>query len=161
MNPDEPRPAETAPVDVPAGATASATPPPAVDEEQLLAAAWEARAAALCPYSGFAVGAALLDGAGRVWTGANVENASYTLGLCAERVALFYALTHGARDFRHIAVVTGAAAPTSPCGACRQLLLEFAPEATLITAIADQRMHTTVRELLPFGFDAASLGRRP
>lgn len=134
---------------------------PDADEELLIAAAWEVRGAARCEFSGFAVGAALLDDAGRVWTGANVENASYTLGLCAERVALFYALTHGARDFRRVAVVTGAAAPTSPCGACRQLLLEFAPDATLVTAVADGlRLRTTVRELLPFGFDAASLGRR-
>lgn len=131
------------------------------DTDALLAAAREVRAAAVCPHSGFAVGAALRDDEGRVWTGANVENASYTLGLCAERVALFYALTHGARGFREVAVVTGASTPTSPCGACRQLLLEFAPAATLVTAtLSGERLATTVRELLPHGFDASSLERR-
>ena len=127
-------------------------------EQELLAAAWQAREAALCTYSRFAVGAAILDGEGRVWTGANVENASYTLGMCAERVALFYALTHGARDIRSVVVVTGAAAPSSPCGACRQILFEFAADATLVTAIADgQVLRTTTRALLPHGFDASSL----
>ena len=134
---------------------------PSAAEAELLAAAWEIRGAALCPYSNFAVGAALLDSEGRVWTGANVENASYPLGLCAERVAIFYALAHGARDFKCVAVVTGAAEPTSPCGACRQILHEFAPDAVIISAIVDgSLLRTTVRELLPFGFDAASLARR-
>lgn len=132
----------------------------AEEEARLLAAATAARAAAICPHSNFAVGAALLDAAGQVWTGANVENASYTLGLCAERVALFYALTHGARDFTAIAVVTGAAEPSSPCGACRQILFEFAGDASLVTATtAGASMRTTVRALLPFGFDASSLAR--
>ena len=141
MNPDDPN-----------------TPPPDPREAELLASAWLAREAALCPFSRFAVGAAILDGEGRVWTGANVENASYTLGLCAERVALFYALTHGARDIRSIAVVTGAATPSSPCGACRQILFEFAANATLVAAIADGPvLRTTIRALLPHGFDASSL----
>lgn len=132
-----------------------------VEEARLVAAAWEARDGALCPYSNFAVGAALVDGEGRTWTGANVENASYTLGLCAERVAIFYALAHGARDFKHVVVVTGASEPTSPCGACRQILHEFAPDAVIISALADGRLlRTSVRELLPFGFDASSLARR-
>ncbi len=138
----------------------AAEPSPAAHprEAELLADAWEAREGALCPFSKFAVGAAILDGAGRVWTGANVENASYTLGLCAERVALFYALAHGARDFQHVAIVTGAATPSSPCGACRQILFEFASNATITTAVADgQLLRTSVRELLPHGFDASSL----
>jgi len=136
----------------------AAEPTPPSGEDELLAAAWEARAGALCPFSKFAVGAAILDGAGRVWTGANVENASYTLGLCAERVALFYALAHGARDFQHVAIVTAAATPSSPCGACRQILFEFASNATITTAVADgQLLRTSVRELLPHGFDASSL----
>jgi cytidine deaminase len=127
-------------------------------EAELLAAAWQAREAALARYSGFAVGAAILDGDGKVWTGANVENASYTLGLCAERVALFYALTHGARDIQCVAVATGAATPSSPCGACRQILLEFAGDATVVAAVADgELLRTTVRALLPHGFDASSL----
>jgi cytidine deaminase len=133
---------------------------PVEEEARLLAAATAARAAAICPHSHFAVGAALLDSAGTIWTGANVENASYTLGLCAERVALFYALTHGARDFVAVAVVTGAAQPSSPCGACRQVLYEFAGDASLVTATTDgASLRTTVRALLPFGFDASSLTR--
>lgn len=134
----------------------------APEEDRLLAAAAQARAAAICPHSNFAVGAALLDSAGHIWTGANVENASYTLGLCAERVALFYALTHGAREFQAVAVVTGAAHPSSPCGACRQLLYEFAGDASLVTATtAGEVLRTTVRALLPFGFDASSLSQTP
>ncbi len=145
------------PSDASPGASDAVSP----EEAALLAAAWEIRGAARCPYSNFAVGAALLDSEGRVWTGANVENASYTLGLCAERVAIFYALTHGARDFTCVAVVTGAAEPSSPCGACRQILHEFAPNAVIISAVADGRqLRTTVRELLPFGFDASSLTTR-
>lgn len=131
-------------------------------EDRLVAAAREVRRAALCTYSGFAVGCALLDGEGRVWTGANVENASYTLGLCAERVALFYALTHGARDIRRVAIVTGATTPTSPCGACRQILFEFAKDAALTLVTEDgQVLRTTLRELLPMGFDASALTPRP
>jgi cytidine deaminase len=128
------------------------------DEAALIAAAAEARGAAICPHSGFAVGCALRDDQGRVWTGANVENASYTLGLCAERVALFYALTHGAKNFTEIAVITGAAVPASPCGACRQLLYEFARDAALTLVTADgQTLRTGVAELLPLAFDASFL----
>lgn len=131
---------------------------PVDPEPRLVAAAAEARAAAICPHSRFAVGAALLDTEGRVWTGANVENASYTLGLCAERVALFYALTHGARGFTALAVVTGARAPTPPCGACRQILFEFAADAQATLVAADgQTLRTSVRELLPLAFDASFL----
>lgn len=131
---------------------------PADPDTALIAAATDARAAAICPHSNFAVGAALRDTEGRVWTGANVENASYTLGLCAERVALFYALTHGARGFTALAVVTGARTPTPPCGACRQLLFEFAGDATAtLVAAAGEPLRTTVRELLPLAFDASFL----
>lgn len=132
------------------------TPPD--DEARLIAAAAEIRGGALCTFSGFAVGCALLDDQGRVWTGANVENASYTLGLCAERVAIFHALTHGARNFTAAAIVTGAKAPTYPCGACRQILFEFARDAALILATADgQTARAAVRDLLPHGFDASDL----
>lgn len=126
-------------------------------DSSLVAAATEARGAAICPHSNFAVGAALRDTEGRVWTGANVENASYTLGLCAERVALFYALTHGARGFTALAVVTGARAPTPPCGACRQLLFEFAADATATLVADGGQLRTSVRDLLPLAFDASFL----
>jgi len=127
-------------------------------EDDLVAAAWAAREGSLCTYSKFAVGAVLEDAAGNLWTGANVENASYNLGLCAERVALYYALTHGASGFRRIAVVADAASPVPPCGACRQALFEFAPDATLsLENRAGERQHYTVRELLPRAFEAHHL----
>ena len=131
------------------------------DEAALITAATEARGAALCPHSGFAVGCALRDDAGRIWTGANVENASYTLGLCAERVALFYALTHGARRIAAAAIITGASSPASPCGACRQILFEFAPDARLVlVTTGGDLLRASVRELLPLAFDASFLTPR-
>lgn len=121
-------------------------------------AAWEIRKAAICTFSGFAVGAALRDSNGKVWTGANVENASYTLGLCAERVAIFHALTHGGRDFTHVFVATDTPTPTSPCGACRQILWEFAPHAEVVMlGSGDARTTTTVAALVPLAFDASAL----
>jgi cytidine deaminase len=133
------------------------TPKP-IDVDALVTAAWQAREAAICSYSGFAVGAALRDAQGEVWTGANVENASYTLGLCAERVAMFGALTHGGRDFTHVVVVTDTARPTTPCGACRQILIEFARDAEVIMVAREGeplRLHVT--ELMPHAFDDAQL----
>jgi cytidine deaminase len=139
--------------------TASA-PPDDDGEAALLAAAWGVRDAALCTYSGFAVGAAIEDDQGRVWTGANVENASYTLGLCAERVALFYALVHGGRGFRRVVVVTDTTRLTSPCGACRQLLWEFARDATIVLANRQgDVLRITMPELVPLAFDDSALER--
>lgn len=126
----------------------------------LLERAREVMGRAVCPFSGFRVGVALEAGDGTVHTGANVENASYNLGLCAERVALYHALTHGARDFRRVAIATEAATPTYPCGACRQALWEFAPHAELLLTVPGREVvHTTVAQLLPHGFDAADLAR--
>ena len=131
-------------------------------DERLVAAARDVQRRALCPHSRVPVGCALLDGEGRVWTGANVENASYTLGLCAERVALFHALAQGARGFRRAAIVTDARDPTPPCGACRQVLFEFAPELALLLVAGDgSRRSFTIRELLPHGFDASFLDPAP
>ena len=128
------------------------------DVAQLVAAAQDARARAVCPYSNFRVGAALLDRAGRVWTGANVENASYNLGLCAERVALYHALTHGGRQFRAIAIATDTREPTYPCGACRQALIEFCRDADVILVTrAGVAATTTVAELVPHAFDGTAL----
>ncbi len=129
-------------------------------DSDLVAAARAARAHAVAPYSGFAVGAALLTAEGRVHGGCNVENASYGLTVCAERVALLKALSEGARDFARIAVVTDTAAATAPCGACRQLLWEYCGDievvlANLTTELARFRM----RDLLPNPFDGSNLAR--
>jgi cytidine deaminase len=122
---------------------------------RLITAAAEAREGAVAPYSQFKVGAALLTKAGEIISGANVESASYGLTCCAERVALFGALTSGKRAFTPIAVVARAADGPMPCGACRQLLAEYASDAMVY--VADSRRlkvvkQFTVRELLPGAF---------
>jgi len=121
----------------------------------LVQAAADARQRAVAPYSGFQVGAALLTRGGEVITGANVESASYGLTCCAERIALFSALTSGHKDFTAIAVVAAADGGPMPCGACRQLLAEYAPDAMVF--VADSRDLATirrfrVRQLLPKAF---------
>ena len=115
----------------------------------------QARLGAVAPYSKFQVGAALLTRAGKIIGGANVESASYGLTCCAERVALFKALTAGERDFVAVAVVARWDCGPMPCGACRQLLAEYAGQATVLVAdSADLRQarEFTVRELLPEAF---------
>src|SRR5216117_366644 len=107
------------------------------DRARLIAAAVKARQLAVAPYSKFQVGAALLTRRGQIITGANVESASYGLTCCAERVALFHALTSGRRDFAAVAVVARAPGGPMPCGACRQLLAEYAPNA--LVWVADTR----------------------
>jgi cytidine deaminase len=124
-------------------------------KKALIKAALEARKRAVAPYSRFKVGAALLTRKGEVITGANVESASYGLTCCAERVALFKALTDGQKDFVAVAVVAPAKGTAMPCGACRQLLAEYAPKAKVWTA--DSRAprkikEFTVGELLPAAF---------
>jgi len=127
----------------------------AIDKYHLIRAAAKAREQAVTPYSKFKVGAALLTRTGRTITGANVESASYGLTCCAERVALFNALTAGRRNFVAIAVVARAPGGPMPCGACRQLLAEYAPNA--VVWVADSGALRTVkefsvRELLPGAF---------
>ena len=126
-------------------------------KQSLVRAASKARQRAVAPYSHFKVGAALLTRSGEVIAGANVESASYGLTCCAERVALFNALTAGKRSFVAVAVVARAPGGPMPCGACRQLLAEYAPQATVW--VADSRALRTirefsVRELLPAAFVA-------
>ncbi|MCJ7668015.1 MAG: cytidine deaminase, partial [Anaerolineae bacterium] len=117
--------------------------------EDLVALAKEVRERAYAPYSDFAVGAALLAESGQVYAGCNVENASYGLSICAERVALFKAVAAGDRRFKAIAVVTETMA--TPCGSCRQVLAEFgADELQVIVAdLKGQREVYTLGELLP------------
>jgi cytidine deaminase len=123
-------------------------------EDAWVEAAAKARANALCSYSGFAVGAALEDADGRIWGGCNVENASYGLTVCAERVAIWKALSEGVRSFRGVAVVTGAPEPTPPCGACRQILWEFAGDVPVVMATTSgARRRMRLSELLPVPFE--------
>ena len=122
---------------------------------RLIHAAAKARESAVAPYSNFRVGAALLTKSGQIITGANVESASYGLTCCAERVALFSALTDGKRDFVAVGVVARAEGGPMPCGACRQLLAEYASDAQVY--VADSRKlkavkQFSVRELLPGAF---------
>jgi cytidine deaminase len=126
-----------------------------IDSRKLIAAAAKAREGAVAPYSKFKVGAALLAKSGEIIGGANVESASYGLTCCAERVALFHALTGGARNFVAIAVVARIAGGPMPCGACRQLLAEYAHGAKVFVAdSADLRKISTfsVKKLLPSAF---------
>ncbi len=126
-------------------------------DHELIQAAIEASRNAYIPYSGYAVGAALLTVDGAVYTGCNVENAGYTPTVCAERTALFKAVSEGQRQFERIAVVTRDGG--SPCGVCRQVMFEFSPGMTVLMADLDGKLHlrTTVAELLPHGFGPANL----
>lgn len=119
--------------------------------EELIARAATARDSAYAPYSGYRVGAALLTRSGEVFLGANIENAVYSLTVCAERVAIFKAVSEGEQEFEAIAVVTSNGG--SPCGACRQVLREFAPDLRVYIADgAGDYNRTTVAELLPDSF---------
>jgi cytidine deaminase len=121
-----------------------------VKDDDLIAAATAARERAYAPYSGFGVGAALLSADGRVFTGANVENVSFGLTMCAERVAVGTALQSGASDFTRIAIVAASDEPVVPCGACRQVLAEFNGRMSIISSnLAGRRQEFELAELLP------------
>ena len=120
------------------------------------------RAHAWAPFSGFAVGAALRHRSGRIITGCNVENATYGLTVCAERVAVFKAISEGLRpdEFTAVAVVADTEEPTPPCGACRQILWEFCGDVPVILATpTDVKVVLGMLELLPHPFDARFLGK--
>lgn len=126
--------------------------------DPLAAAAAAAREKAYAPYSNFRVGAALEATDGTIYTGCNVESASYGLTLCAERVALAKAVSDGRTRFVRVAVVTDVPTLTPPCGACRQLLWEFAPTADVVLAnLAGKVAHYKMADLLPLAFDAGQL----
>jgi len=126
-------------------------------DQQLIEAAIAASQHAYMPYSNYRVGAALLTASGAVYGGCNIESVSFTPTVCAERTAVFKAVSEGERAFSAIAVVTRDAG--SPCGVCRQMMYEFAPDLRVILADLDGNAHlvTTLRELLPHGFGPAHL----
>lgn len=127
-------------------------------QEKLIEAAIAARLQAYAPYSGFFVGAAVLAG-GRIFSGCNVENASYGLTSCAERTAICKAVSEGHRNIEAIAVVADSPGPVSPCGACRQVISEFAQALVPVyaTNLSGMRRTWTVEELLPGAFEARDL----
>ena len=126
--------------------------------DALIEAALQARENAHAPYSKFKVGAALEDETGRIHTGCNVENATYGLTICAERVAMFKAISEGARKFRRIAVAADTEVLTPPCGACRQILWEFCGDIEVILANPRGKTETLrLRDLFPRPFDASYL----
>lgn len=140
-------------------AVAAARPSDAQIDE-LVAAAREARDHAYAPYSDFHVGAAILAGR-RVFTGVNVENASYPLSVCAERNASAAAVMAGVTAFDAVAVVTDDTEPTPPCGGCRQVLHEFGPRMLVVSEVeGGRRAEWGLAELLPAAFDSASLRDR-
>lgn len=136
--------------------TAAAT---VMSDEELIERAKKARLAAHAPYSNFDVGAALLTTDGRVYTGCNIENSAYGLSMCAERVAIFKAVSEGARELLKVAVVTDHERLTPPCGCCRQMIWEFAAEETeVIMANLDGDVRKfEIKELLPEAFDSRFL----
>ncbi len=129
--------------------------------DALIEAARRAREHALATFSHFKVGAALEIADGTIVTGCNIENATYGLTLCAERVAMFKALSEGHRRFTRIAIVADTDDPTPPCGPCRQILWEFGGDLQVILAnLREEKGRYTLRDLLPLPFDARMLGRK-
>jgi len=127
-----------------------------VEDKELIAMAAKAREDAYAPYSGCSVGAAIVTGSGKVYTGCNVENASYGLSMCAERTAAFKAVCDGEREFTAVAVVTDTG--WTPCGACRQVLMEFGPGMRVLAANAAGNYHEyRLHELLLDAFGPSDL----
>jgi cytidine deaminase len=123
-------------------------------KQELISAASDVKKMSYAPYSKFYVGAAVQAESGEIYVGTNVENASFGLTICAERAAIFNAISHGARKISAIAVMTASEKPTSPCGACRQVLREFSdPNALVIMVARDGTVdYKTIGELLPLSF---------
>jgi cytidine deaminase len=123
-----------------------------MNETKLIEKAIEAMNKAYAPYSSFKVGAALLTKSGRIFTGCNVENASFGLSICAERVAIFSAVSAGELQFEKLVVVANTDSPVSPCGACRQVMSEFGDFEVLLVNTRGELVRTRVSELLPRAF---------
>ncbi len=121
-----------------------------VELAELIEAARRARANSYSPYSGFAVGAAVETGSGQIFTGTNIENLSFGLTICAERVAVAAAIVQGERDFRVLTLVADSAEPIVPCGACRQVLAEFNPALRIVSVnLSGQTCDESLQDLLP------------
>ena len=126
-------------------------------EKELIEKAKKARLKAYAPYSGFKVGAALLTKSGKVYTGTNVENSTFGLTVCAERVAVFKAVVRGDKDLAKIVVVVDKEPPITPCGACRQVLSEFAKDLKIVCANLEGKVERySLKELLPEAFEKGS-----
>jgi len=125
-----------------------------MENEKLIKLAKEAKEFSYSPYSKFRVGAALLCKDGRVYTGCNIENAAYGPSNCAERTAIFKAVSEGNKEFEKIAIITDSQSPEYPCGVCRQVINEFAPNLEIIVAGESGEFRvTTLAELLPHAFN--------
>lgn len=131
-----------------------------MDAKELMKIAIEARQNAYAPYSHFAVGAALLAESGRVYTGCNIENASYGLTCCAERNAIFAAVGAGERRFKMLAVAADSPEPVAPCGACRQVIAEFGIPFVVMGNLKEATKTMTAEELLPYGFGQESMNNK-
>lgn len=131
-----------------------------MDAKELMKMAIEARQNAYAPYSHFAVGAALLAESGKVYTGCNIENASYGLTCCAERNAIFAAVGAGERRFKILAVAADSPEPVAPCGACRQVIAEFGIPLVVMGNLKEATKTMTAEELLPYGFGQESMNNK-
>lgn len=131
-----------------------------MDAKELMKMAIEARQNAYAPYSHFAVGAALLAESGKVYTGCNIENASYGLTCCAERNAIFAAVGAGERRFKMLAVAADSPEPVAPCGACRQVIAEFGIPLVVMGNLKEKTKTMTAEELLPYGFGQESMNNK-
>lgn len=131
-----------------------------MDAKELMKIARKARQNAYAPYSHFAVGAALLAESGRVYTGCNIENASYGLTCCAERNAIFAAVGAGERRFKMLAVAADSPEPVAPCGACRQVIAEFGIPLVVMGNLKETTKTMTAEELLPYGFGQESMNNK-
>ncbi|MGD9486495.1 MAG: cytidine deaminase [Calditrichaceae bacterium] len=133
---------------------------PKYDAGKLIDAAKNARKYSQAKYSNFRVGAALLDEDGQIFSGCNIESSSYSLTICAERVALTKALSQGVTKFRAIAITAIDGKFCSPCGACRQLLYDYAPEIDVILTDGKNQKILKLRELLPYAFEESQLSQK-
>ncbi len=125
--------------------------------KNLIQAAKAGRECAYVPYSNFKVGAAVLTKDGKIYTGCNVENASYGLSNCAERTAIFKAVSEGYKELTAIAIMADTARPVAPCGACRQVMSEFGISKVIMTNLQEEEYIVTLEELLPYSFEKKHL----